>query len=1403
MAILGKWSGGIKTQGNPPEVWTAPTSLFDSEDRNDSSAYSFATATSTLTLPSSGLADGYLVVAAYEYVDTSNGRLMAQGRIVQASGTGTFQGSSTGGFGRDNSEDTTYVRAWGFIDNPSASATLQFQWQADTDDSTGGTSRSSFEVIPLYYSDVGIYSSAANASYGTTTPEVVTGFTGTDGTNITISSDVVSVTGDNKRYLVLGSQYYDGRGGRTQRWFGLDIDGVQENSAKAYVYYRNDANDESGAFYTHLLETDTATRTIETTCYLGDGVGSGQGGADSAGSGTLINCAHALVVIELNDSAEVFSNIGTTNEEISVARVDLATSKVADITFNDSASFTRASDTGMNATVSMDVLGGANVSAASQDIATGQRWTGFAEFIVDGVEETSTFHGNYLRNNQGTIDTFGWSANLLSAVSLTADEDFGVSAGDLTGTEGTAANICHVQVGWLGMWGINLDTLETGGGPAAITAAFNTTLSTMVSDVSGTALINNTGAFAANLGSITSDLDGLAVPAPRTGAFDTTLSVMTSDLASLYTPAPLTGAFDTTLGALTSDITGSLLGNVTGAVNAAFSAPTSNLSGTYTPAATDGEFAATFSGITSDLAGTVTAPIAITGSFDTTLNGFVSVLSGTYTPASAVGAFSASLAVMTSNLTGTPNSPAFGLALSSNFADGESTTALMTPPVTKTVGDFVAGEINETSNPAASIDLTPDDYTEIEWNIEALTASVDATTYVFRVTKGGAPLDNYLESPEWTIGNLAFTGAFSAAFGSMTSALTGSAIINITAAFNASLGSISSDLSGISTAPVAITGSFNTILSGFASELNGVHIAPTIGSFDTTLNGFISVINGLYTPAVTIGAFDSSFGSLTANLVGTPNAPAFGLALSSNFADGDVTTGLLLPPTAKTTGDFIPGGMNETSNPAAAIDITLNDYTEIEWNIEALPASDDGTTYVFRVTDNGAPLDTYSVSPQWTVGETGYVGVFDTTLGALSSSITGTHLTNNIGAFNTTLSSMTADVTGVYTPAVTIGAFDATLSTFTANLTGIAAAPAAITGAVNAALGTITSALNGLYTPAAAIGAFSAQFSTMTSKHNGVHLPTGWASQEITGGVIAIGYVFENFTGAIPDGSLVLYPIADNTTVSATGLYSTDSTSNVTMTYWDSVTCLYTDFIGIAPISGIAGSFSGNFNALTSDISGNHLTNNIGTFDITFNGMQAALVGYLPVNPVGTFSATLGNLITSISAAHLINNSGTMNAAFGNMQANITGISDAAPGNITASFSSNFNALTSGITGNVDNFYIGTFNATLGGLVSNITGSNILATFGTIDTNFSSLVASLTGVVDNSPPVAVNYDDVVGKATFSSLLAVGEITFDSQLVQGKTKFEPPLVDIVAFDSLLPIGVIKFKSEVVQGLIKFR
>lgn len=96
---------------------------------------------------------------------------------------------------------------------------------------------------------------------------------------------------------------------------------------------------------------------------------------------------------------------------------------------------------------------------------------------------------------------------------------------------------------------------------------------------------------------------------------------------------------------------------------------------------------------------------------------------------------------------------AFAISASGNITDGEATTARLTPPSGKTTADFTAGRISDVSNPAASVDIGNNQYTEMAWCLQATAQAVNAAVYEFRITAAGTPLNTYTVTPTWTIGS--------------------------------------------------------------------------------------------------------------------------------------------------------------------------------------------------------------------------------------------------------------------------------------------------------------------------------------------------------------------------------------------------------------------------------------------------------------------------------------------------------------------------------------------------------------------------------------------------------------------------------------------------------------------------
>lgn len=84
-------------------------------------------------------------------------------------------------------------------------------------------------------------------------------------------------------------------------------------------------------------------------------------------------------------------------------------------------------------------------------------------------------------------------------------------------------------------------------------------------------------------------------------------------------------------------------------------------------------------------------------------------------------------------------------------ASGEATTARLTAPGAKSTSDFVTGRRWDDENGSDSIDITTDDYTEVEWLVFVAASAADSDYFDFRTYAGSAALDTYTVTPRWTI----------------------------------------------------------------------------------------------------------------------------------------------------------------------------------------------------------------------------------------------------------------------------------------------------------------------------------------------------------------------------------------------------------------------------------------------------------------------------------------------------------------------------------------------------------------------------------------------------------------------------------------------------------------------------
>jgi hypothetical protein len=301
--------------------------------------------------------------------------------------------------------------------------------------------------------------------------------------------------------------------------------------------------------------------------------------------------------------------------------------------------------------------------------------------------------------------------------------------------------------------------------------------------------------------------------------------------------------------------------------------------------------------------------------------------------------------------------------------------------------------------------------------------------------------------------------------------------------------------------------------------------------------------------------------AITIAFLAAPGTPAVIYATSSQYADGAATTAQLTAPSGKSTSNFTDGVMVEAQALADAVDIVADEYTEIEWCLKAQTPAVDTDVFEFRVTANGTPFATYTVTPELTVatgsgtnaaaGNAAATGSASTASTKVAPSAGHASATGAAGAITAKVSPSAghAAATGAASGATTKvspsaghasatgAAFDATVSTGGA-ATNAAAGHAAATGAASNVQASVAASA-GL---ASGTGAASTA-STKVAPSVGIASGTGTAHQAtaLTGSFTNAAAGLASGTGAASTASTKVSPVIS--AASGTGAANTPNAS--------------------------------------------------------------------------------------------------------------------------------------------------------------------------------------------------------------------------------------------------------------------
>lgn len=176
---------------------------------------------------------------------------------------------------------------------------------------------------------------------------------------------------------------------------------------------------------------------------------------------------------------------------------------------------------------------------------------------------------------------------------------------------------------------------------------------------------------------------------------------------------------------------------------------------------------------------------------------------------------------------------------------------------------------------------------------------------------------------------------------------------------------------------IGISRDTDSAAAAFSAEANAslASIVEQVDSGTTSGNGGgICVVTGTLATAGASGTLtatvSSSINTWLAIALRPQTTPLMMSASANITASGDATTAQLTPPAGKTTSNFTTGRMWDDENGTDSIDIASGNYTELEWCIKALSVNGAANAQVYnlRVSANGVPLDTYTLTPAWTIG---------------------------------------------------------------------------------------------------------------------------------------------------------------------------------------------------------------------------------------------------------------------------------------------------------------------------------------------------------------------------------------------------------------------------------------------------
>jgi hypothetical protein len=404
----------------------------------------------------------YLILATGRFDTTHNNRANFVWNILQNGSN--IAGTGGSGYARNSSNPYLYIRAGAILYFNGTTDTFSVQHKQDTGT---GIPAGSYGWTRLKFIRLGSrlpyarYGTPTSGAYSGTTPTAIPGWdviseTDTNIIELQAGGTDIQLKEANRPYLIVYAlQNSDNGGARTTRVSDVTLNGTRIGHSAGYAYQRDSANEHAIPFGMALAYPKTSNQNINVRCWGYDDDAAILWGTFDSGAWTLSSNAGdaGVMVIALPSTTDVAIYRDATGGDTISGSATVSLTEI-DVAVKTGSNFTKDNDTSITVGTATDVLAWGTIMV-ERTASSGIRNTSATRWNLEGIAQSDSAYGNYLRGDQGSQDTKNMVLSSNYTDSVNANDTFILEKFD-PGTDDGEFD----ETSWAGAFFIDLNSLS-------------------------------------------------------------------------------------------------------------------------------------------------------------------------------------------------------------------------------------------------------------------------------------------------------------------------------------------------------------------------------------------------------------------------------------------------------------------------------------------------------------------------------------------------------------------------------------------------------------------------------------------------------------------------------------------------------------------------------------------------------------------------------------------------------------------------------------------------------------------------------------------------------------------------------------------------------------------------------